>query len=42
MVMAQFGKNPSEIIIDHDTMLPILCFSDVKLSKTTLGKGHTK
>lgn len=42
MVKAQFGKNPSEIIIDHDTMLPILCFSDVKLSKTTLGKGHTK
>lgn len=31
-VKAQYGKNPKNVIIDHDTMLPVLCFCDVMVS----------
>ena len=31
-VKAQYGKNPNSVIIDHDTILPVLCFCDVMVS----------
>lgn len=31
-VKAQYGKNPNSVIIDHDTMLPVMSFCDIMAS----------